>query len=1264
MARNTRFGDNHQGFQVETNTGSITYNQSQTVGEIDRVCLRHLRCPDSLKVKNRLKQSKDKLLPESFEWILRDEKYETWRDGDEVCLLWIKGGAGKGKTMIAIGLVEALSQFCKDKSGAITYFFCQNADSELNTLEGMMKGLILQLLHQQPALKECIRSRWNAAKNSFDEDLTSWRALWHILLEMIDRCECSKLYLILDALDECRDGDMDEFLKALVRNGLHCPARVKWLLTSRPLDSAERALLAGHEQIQLSLELESDRLSGAVKAYITHKVNELGHQQGYERPLKNKLESQLQEQSEGTFLWVSLVCKMLENVCPEESLAAIQNVPHGLQPLYGQVFRQLGCGRARQVQMCMRLLKVMMLAYRPLTMEQLATIAALVDDEDASLGPLIIRCASFLKLRGQTVEFVHQSARDFLAGKDAQLGLDSHGTFGHYEVALSCLSCLSKYLKVNLLNLRPDSDKQTIKELKAGGGTIVLATLEYAAIFWGQHFRDIVDVNAPSHTLDKDPIIDFLRGKLLEWLECLSVLDRLPVGLTTLQLLTNVFKDEQSSLAFLSDSYRFLSWHFSTLDNWPAQIYACAVIWSPESSVVRKQNLNRLPWLRSVAGLRPTWGSGPRTFVLNINNPPSKWTFSSDGKRLAALCLNYEPDYLQSISYLKSISISIWDVETGSMQREVSLESTNCIDQMGFSQDNQRLIWIFKQTNAVQSWDITDEDVQSTPVEYPGFGETVALSSTSMQVASMVSGHGILIWDIATGKVRARISLSHSSYDQRLFFSIDGKRLVCDVSDREFHILDTTTGRFQKKLTKPPGFLHCSAHSPDGSQMTYQSQLDPTNPGWYDTLIWDTISGRTSLIESEYYGEEIESEYYGEEIESEYYGEDSTQCLEFSPDGKKIAYESRNHGTIKVWDISTDKPHEILSEDAQSSVHLLAFLPGDQIISLTWGSRVHLWDMKTLSTKQKDPSPTNLQDVAFSQDGTRILCCDRENFMIVDARTGVIQKTIPAPVGRDKIRCARFLPGDENIVLGLDDGVVIWEAASGTFQRQSDQSVYGIALSPNGKYLAVARRTKIRIWNIRTRALKKTLKGGFFRPRLAFSPDCKQIASGNDRDLIIWDISRSLGASKFFGDTIGSHIPCKSPKKIRFQDPLYWEVLKFSVDGQQVLSNCGAFNVNAICEETKHKGVRNGLLPYLYLRRTYSEDGWICYGRQAFIKLPWGMESSCQDTRDERIAIGFEKRGMLALDIDTTVLSEMLDSATSIYDGDTWGVVLKDGLLV
>ncbi|KAJ5707128.1 hypothetical protein N7488_006929 [Penicillium malachiteum] len=123
-----------------------------------------------------MKASKHKLLPQSIDWIHQDTKYKSWQNGDEVGLLWIKGGAGKGQTMMSIEGLEG--------STVVIYFFCKYADSELNTLEAMVKGLILQLVNQQPALKESLRDHWDES-GRFIEDITSWRVLWGILLGML-----------------------------------------------------------------------------------------------------------------------------------------------------------------------------------------------------------------------------------------------------------------------------------------------------------------------------------------------------------------------------------------------------------------------------------------------------------------------------------------------------------------------------------------------------------------------------------------------------------------------------------------------------------------------------------------------------------------------------------------------------------------------------------------------------------------------------------------------------------------------------------------------------------------------------------------------------------------------------------------------------------------------------------------------------------------------------------------------------------------------
>ena len=106
---------------------------------------------------------------------------------------------------------------------------------------------------------------------------------------MLDRWKCGRLYLIVDALDECQSEGMANFLRLLVRTGLNRPSKIKWLLTSRPLDSAEQELLAGSEQMCVSLELSSPQVSDAVTAYITSKAGELDRRHGYGQTLRQEI---------------------------------------------------------------------------------------------------------------------------------------------------------------------------------------------------------------------------------------------------------------------------------------------------------------------------------------------------------------------------------------------------------------------------------------------------------------------------------------------------------------------------------------------------------------------------------------------------------------------------------------------------------------------------------------------------------------------------------------------------------------------------------------------------------------------------------------------------------------------------------------------------------------------------------------------------------------------------------------------------------------
>ena len=142
-------------------------------------------------------------------------------------------------------------------------------------------------------------------------------------------------------------------------------------------------------------------------------------------------------------------------------------------------------------------------------------------------------------MRGTDIEFVHQSARDYLAGKNGQSILDSHGPYGHGEIVLSCLSHLSERLKVNLVDLsRPDSTRESMKALKDKKRNTLVASVDYAATFWVQHLEGTKRTTLIQDALaEQGEVATFLCTKLLEWLECLSLLDKLPRAIEALKTL-------------------------------------------------------------------------------------------------------------------------------------------------------------------------------------------------------------------------------------------------------------------------------------------------------------------------------------------------------------------------------------------------------------------------------------------------------------------------------------------------------------------------------------------------------------------------------------------------------------------------------------------------------------------------------------------------------------------------------------------------------
>ncbi|KAJ5755383.1 G-protein beta WD- 40 repeats containing protein [Penicillium manginii] len=1039
MASNN-FGHANRGLQIGVNNAPISTEiyQSYTIEDIDRFCMQNLACPDSFVVKNRLKAAKDKLHRQSWEWILQTPEYQSWMGDSEISLLWIKGGAGKGKTMMAIGLIEELS---KQRENTVAYFFCQNADRELNTLESIIKGLILGLVNQNTELKASLRRRWDTQRERFTEDCTSWRNLWDILFEMLaSQCKLSSVYLVVDALDECQDGGMAEFLRLIVRNGLDQP-KLKWLLTSRPLDSAERALLTGHEQTQVSLELNFSSISQAVDAYISQKVDELSAFQRYKAPLKSEIRLELSKKAEGTFLWVSLVCKKLENVPQERALGTIQDLPPGLDALYDRALDQLRDSKTDDTKKCMRLLKAMMLVYRPLNVVEVSAVTGLADEDNEGL---VNRCASFIRRQANKIEFVHQSTRDYLAEEKTQSIFQLYTSFGHHDILQGCLSQLSERLKVNLLDLpRPDSTRNPSEPLSQEE-TVKISCLDYAATFWVRHFENVDHAINQSETLENVRV--FLYSKFLEWLEYLSLSGRLSLAPGFLETLGPLTKNDTSTAGFVRDAARFIPRHYHTMTHWPLQIYSSAIFFSPDSSIVRRKNLDKVPkYLRQVSPVEDRWPSVIQTLE-------SQWTgiaaFSPDGKWV--------------VSGDEMGKLTLWD-SVGSPSKTWKGHRSEVLS-VAFSPDGKRIVSGSKD-HTIKLWSLTGA-LEKTLNGHSKPVLSVAFSPDGKRIVSGSGDHTIKLWSL-TGALEKTLK-GHSGRVQSVAFSPDGKRIVSGSDDHTIKLW-SLTGALEKTLKGHSRKVCTVVFSPDGTRIASAS--------WDNTSkLWDLIGGPEDTFQH--------PEFH---------------AATFSPDIKRLALISGS-SAINICKTADDSGEKINGHSNPRDVTGLEFSPnGKQIASGSGDGYITLWcaatgDRQRVFEHQSD----RINLISFSFDGSYVISYDYRrisNYIVPtiniwNTETGESEKTIQQ--SPSLIQAISFLPDGKHFILSRyseafnDQAAIIeiWNITTGENRNimRHPEHIIALAISPCGKYIASSSRiSTINLWNIADFFKISKLRGRFFR---------------------------------------------------------------------------------------------------------------------------------------------------------------------------------------
>ena len=672
----------------------LQHQDSMQAERENNQCLKDLCLTNDM---TRIEETKGGLLADSYVWILNHRDFIDWRDGGETRLFWIKGDPGKGKTMLLIGVVKELQKLkSTHDSGLLSYFFCQGTDSRLNNATAVLRALIYQLLVQQRSLISHLREQYDTAGRQLFEGDDAFYALRDIFIKILHDPCLTRVYLVVDALDECESG-LSQVLDLIVRNTSISSSRVKWLVSSRNRHDIEIRLRVVDSRVELSLESNAERVSGVVHAYINHKISELARKKGYDPEFQSQVSKELHQKANKTFLWVALVCKELAEAEDWDVLPLLQEVPSDLTSLYDRMIKQIGKLKHQSLIYCMQVLSTSTLAYRPLHLLELAALADLpkeVSCKKENLRKIIHMCGSFLTIREDIIYFIHQSAKDYLSTSVDDFIFPDGRTEIHRGIVSRSLQYMTEKLHRDMYNLR---DPGILIDQVISVDPDPLVQIRYACVYWIYHLCEVDRKLHDQVGLCDNGIIDiFLKKHFLHWLEALSLMGKLSSGVVMIRELENflaVSINMSRLLDLVRDARRFILYNRWIIENAPLQAYASALVFSPARSLTREEWKKEEPkWITTKPIMESKWSS-----CLQTLEGHSDWVYS----------VAFSHDSRQVASASSDRTVKIWDAATGV-----------CLQTLEGHSD-----WVW----------------------------SVAFSHDSRQVASASDDRTVKIWDAATG---------------------------------------------------------------------------------------------------------------------------------------------------------------------------------------------------------------------------------------------------------------------------------------------------------------------------------------------------------------------------------------------------------------------------------------------------------------------------------------------------------------------------------